>query len=601
MLQQAAGMIQSGRPTQGAALCQQILSQSPGQADALNLLAMATAARGETAEAEKLFLKSLSRAPRRADFLVNFGDFLRLQGRVGEGRKKLNKAVKLGPDFVPGWYKLGLLLHASGDLKEAARCARKVTELAPRYPAGWELLAAIEQKRGNLSAAIAACRKGISREARAPRLHYSLAQLLRQECDFSGAALAYEAAGAQGYNTPELYLNRAEALLEAGDMDRAMDCAATGVKQFPDHALLHRTRARLHWESAKPGDPVATLWQTARDNPMNASLWCTLVQLLDRLQRPGEAGAALAEARNRGCPATPEILMLEAVACANAGEATEKFTQLVNSAPDNADIKLTFAQHLLTNGEPARAEALCAKVLEQNPHDQLAWAYRGTAWQLLGDPREAWLLDYERMVIPVTVPVPPGYASSEAFFLEVQEALEALHRSEAHPIEQSVRGGTQTNGFLFRLKHPLLRVLEAQIKEAIGSALERFPRDPEHPFWGCHSSEPRANDGLRFAGAWSVRLRDQGFHTNHIHSQGWISSALYIALPDEVRRDPGSSGQIQFGAPMDELGLTLPPQRMVRPEVGTLVLFPSYMWHGTVPFTSQQPRLTVAFDLLPPN
>jgi hypothetical protein len=40
---------------------------------------------------------------------------------------------------------------------------------------------------------------------------------------------------------------------------------------------------------------------------------------------------------------------------------------------------------------------------------------------------------------------------------------------------------------------------------------------------------------------------------------------------------------------------------MVRPEVGTLVLFPSYMWHGTVPFTSQQPRLTVAFDLLPQN
>jgi hypothetical protein len=29
------------------------------------------------------------------------------------------------------------------------------------------------------------------------------------------------------------------------------------------------------------------------------------------------------------------------------------------------------------------------------------------------------------------------------------------------------------------------------------------------------------------------------------------------------------------------------------------VLFPSYMWHGTVPFDGQAPRLTIAFDLQP--
>jgi hypothetical protein len=50
---------------------------------------------------------------------------------------------------------------------------------------------------------------------------------------------------------------------------------------------------------------------------------------------------------------------------------------------------------------------------------------------------------------------------------------------------------------------------------------------------------------------------------------------------------------------MSELGLDLPPRRLVQPEVGTLVLFPSYMWHGTVPFESAEPRITVAFDLLP--
>jgi Putative 2OG-Fe(II) oxygenase len=30
-----------------------------------------------------------------------------------------------------------------------------------------------------------------------------------------------------------------------------------------------------------------------------------------------------------------------------------------------------------------------------------------------------------------------------------------------------------------------------------------------------------------------------------------------------------------------------------------LVLFPSYFWHGTVPFESSADRLTIAFDVVP--
>ena len=217
---------------------------------------------------------------------------------------------------------------------------------------------------------------------------------------------------------------------------------------------------------------------------------------------------------------------------------------------------------------------------------------------LLGDPREEWLLDYERMVRQVQVPPPAGYASSEEFFNEVRGVLESMHRMQAHPIEQTVRGGTQTNGFLFRLKHPLLRVLEQQIRLAVCATLVSFPRDPEHPYWSRRLSRPEG-DGFRFAGAWSVRLKSQGYHTNHIHPQGWISSALYVALPEEVRDGEGDAGHLQFGVPPAELGIAVPPRRVVKPEIGVLSLFPSYMWHGTVPFRSEQPRITVAFDLVP--
>jgi hypothetical protein len=56
---------------------------------------------------------------------------------------------------------------------------------------------------------------------------------------------------------------------------------------------------------------------------------------------------------------------------------------------------------------------------------------------------------------------------------------------------------------------------------------------------------------------------------------------------------------LAFGIPDSALGLELSPRRIEPPQVGRLLIFPSYFWHGTIPFESEQQRLTVAFDALP--
>ncbi len=597
----AAEALKTGHFGDAIARCEQILKREPDQPDALHIMAMSYAAGGDADSAIERFRQSLAAAPRRHDIHINFGNFLREQGLAQEARSHLRKAVKIAPDFPHGWYYLGLLARALDDMDEALRSAHKVTVLAPSGAEGWELLAAVQQRRGNPAEAIAACREGIKHSPEAARLHYSLGQLLRQECDFDAAADAYAAARDAGFAPPELFINQAESYLEAGNLEAAVACADTGVDSFPDHALLHRTRTRLRYESGAPGDPVEALWQAAREHSGNAELWYNLVRLLERIGREEESNAALVEARRLGCPGTAEIRMLEAWSRAKAGEheeATRGFREILDEQPGHSGVKLTFASHLLGHGDPTEAEALCESVLQTEPVNQLAWCYRGTAWQLLEDPREGWLLDYERMISTVEVPPPNGYADTAAFMEEVEAALETLHRTQARPVDQSVRGGTQTSGFLFRLKHPLLRILEGQIRVAAKEVLSAFPNEPDHPFWGRRISAPRG-DGFRFSGAWSVRLQSEGFHSNHIHTEGWISSAFYISLPEIVREGDSSAGHIQFGVPMTELDLALPPQRIVKPRVGTLVLFPSYMWHGTIPFTSEQPRITVAFDLQP--
>jgi hypothetical protein len=109
----------------------------------------------------------------------------------------------------------------------------------------------------------------------------------------------------------------------------------------------------------------------------------------------------------------------------------------------------------------------------------------------------------------------------------------------------------------------------------------------------------RRDHRVRFAGSWSVRLRDSGYHANHVHPQGWISSALDVALPVPAAGDAPTAGWLKIGEAPRELRVDSPVVRLIEPKPSQLVLF-SWMWHGTVPFSAGE-RLTVAFDVRPPT
>lgn len=179
---------------------------------------------------------------------------------------------------------------------------------------------------------------------------------------------------------------------------------------------------------------------------------------------------------------------------------------------------------------------------------------------------------------------------------DLRATLERMHTARTEPLVQSLRKGSQTPGRLFGRSDPAIRIVEEALQQAIEAWLRSLPANADHPFLRRRAS------GVRFTGSWSVKLRSAGNHVNHIHPEGWISSAFYVSLPPSVVSADSSadrSGHIQFGQPPVELGLDLPPRRVVKPVVGTLALFPSYMWHGTVPFLDQQPRMTIAFDMIP--
>jgi uncharacterized protein (TIGR02466 family) len=173
---------------------------------------------------------------------------------------------------------------------------------------------------------------------------------------------------------------------------------------------------------------------------------------------------------------------------------------------------------------------------------------------------------------------------------DLAEALAGRHLYRAHPVGQSVRHGSQTEQTLTLSDHPTIRAFFQAIDAPIRRHIAGLGR-------GDDPLRRRIGAGYQLLSVWSVRLEPGGSHTNHVHPKGWLSSACYIALPAAV--GSGHEGWLKLGEPGVATAPALAPERFVRPEPGRLVLFPSYMWHGVVPFGGDERRLTVAFDVAP--
>jgi hypothetical protein len=216
------------------------------------------------------------------------------------------------------------------------------------------------------------------------------------------------------------------------------------------------------------------------------------------------------------------------------------------------------------------------------------WPYATVAWRMLRDPRWEWLERGEGFVgvYDIADRLPP---------LDVlAETLRKLHTLSGQPLEQSLRGGTQTDGDIFTHIDPVLVQLREAIRATVAEHVAGFPAtDETHPLLG----PPR--EPIRFSGGWSVRLQSGGFHANHVHPAGWISSALYIILPPDLGQQ--EAGFLTLGDPSaPTMKVDLPPFRTIEPRPGRLVLFPSYTFHGTRPFGEGE-RMTVAFDVAIPQ
>lgn len=401
------------------------------------------------------------------------------------------------------------------------------------------------------------------------------------------AQVLFERAQRLAPNDGDVLLGLAHARHAAGDLTGAIGLLDALLAQHPGWLPGHDLAAQLRWLSGDRDGFTLSLERALTTAPRELALWHALILLLLQAQAHERALDAIGRGR---LAVGPQLLFdaNEAAAAAELGD-TATADRLFAAVGEIDDIvfAVRHVRHLLRSGRIEQAAA-CAERWTDRADSNFMWPYVGLAWRLLGDPRWQWLEGDERLVgiadIGGALPSLAGLA----------DCLRALHGDTHDQLDQSVRGGTQTRGVLFARAEPEIRALRVAIVDAVRAHIAQLPPpDPHHPLLG--SPRPRA---IRFSGSWSVRLGAQGHHASHIHPAGWLSSAFYAALPSEGERGAPPAGWLALGAPEAALGLDLPPTKLIEPKPARLVLFPSTMWHGTMPFDHGQ-RLTAAFDVAP--
>ena len=398
-----------------------------------------------------------------------------------------------------------------------------------------------------------------------------------------------------GVDAPETWFVLGNACVLVADLEGAERAYREALQRRPAYWQAAFALTRLVWMRTGDADaaiaPARMVRQAGHTQPL---LIIVEAKILEVAGRPVEARALLQDMVTLQ-PRNPQLLRALAQVIFEAGEldeAAELMERAVKILPQWTEPLVGLVSIRLAQGRAEEGLRLARRATELNPLDQSTWGWLATAARAVGDPAYGELYDYPALVRNYRIEAPRGWSSLEAYLADLSAALRRLHVLQVAPADQSLRHGVQTPNDLSTCQEPAVRAFFEAIDAPVRGYMDEIGR-------GSDPLRSRNTGDYLVSATWSVLLQPNGFHIDHFHPEGWISSAFYVETPAAALETDGREGWIKFGQSPYPITPAQPPGHFVKPEPGLLVLFPSYMWHGTIPFTSQESRMSIAFDLLP--
>jgi len=536
----------------------------PQQAEAQFQQAVAAYRGGDYATVAVLCDRLLGFDPQHPAVLQLAGATALRQGRAADAVRFFTDATRAQPQDAGAQVNLGAALKAAGRVDDAVAAFHAATTLAPDNAMAWFDL-------GNALQAL-------ERNDDAVRCYFRVLEL---EPGHHRA----------GFNLGSL-------LLALDEPDAAAEILATVTQQQPDSATAH---ARLGMALRRAGDTAGAIAALRRAIALDAGDVDVVAMLATTLGEQGhevlgEAAGVYRQALALA-PERAEIWSNLAWTLAEMGDLDEA-VEAAHEATRHDPALPAGHYHLglihQRRNELAQAEAALRQALALNP--RYVRAYSTLALVLEGLGRDD---DVARIADPAHCV--QGFALGE--LLDVgdiddfnRRLVDFIHQNPTLMSERPNRattGGAQT----LDLAQDQAAVMQ-QFKAAVNRAVAQYLAARQHSDESGYFAEVPTQWQLSI---WAVVLASGGFQAPHNHPTGFVSGVYYPRVPAVVG-DDGEDGYIEFGpsnvtgADGQQLASSL--RKTARPREGRMFLFPSYLWHRTIPYTSDEERISVAFDVL---
>ena len=185
---------------------------------------------------------------------------------------------------------------------------------------------------------------------------------------------------------------------------------------------------------------------------------------------------------------------------------------------------------------------------------------------------------------------------SDGFTSELAaELIRYHHGSKGDFRSQSLlNNGSQSSGNIFLLDEPFVAPLKRCIETKIAQYRAKFSNSRE----GFLAAWP---DRYSLFG-WLVSIKEGGNLDSHNHKEGWLSGSFYLSVPAR-ESDRSIAGGIGFSiaGPRYPHLRSAPPEKIIAVNERDICMFPSSLFHRTVPTYSSGERVSFAFDVIPTN
>jgi uncharacterized protein (TIGR02466 family) len=523
--------------------------KQPSQNEVQSLLNLFNA--GQLPQAEHM-AKTLIKVYPNALMLHNvLGVALERQGKFEEAAASYRKVIALDSNIAEIHFNLGVVLSNLGRIEEAVANYRKSIVLKPSLAVAHFNLGAALQQQGKFDEAITSYRKTLSIEPAFYEAHGNLGAIFQAQGKLEEAVVSYRKAlsiqpDAKGF------FNLGTALRNVGLLEDAVQSFKQAIAADPSYAEAYSNLGDALWHQGKLNEAARNFENALTIDPDNPSANYKLgVFLYDN----GELERAIPHFERSQFDDWRERVLYCLYKTERYVEFNEKLRDAIG-ANNTSPLLATLSTHYAVNFGVKDEYNFCKDPLNFVFHSRIE-ALAEPASELLGD------------------------------------LLRDINNAEISSRKQSrLHNGIQSSGNLFKRPEASFQKLAALVAQTIERYRQHYAAED------CMFIKAFP-DKIEFSSSWYVKMRQGGHLGSHIHEEGWISGAVYLAIPqNKVSPEEGCIELSTHGDNYPQKHSNF-PSMMVTPKVGDVCFFPSSVFHRTIPFSSDEERICIAFDLKP--